>query len=96
MKKIRASFWIAGFCLAYWAGFYLFVFQDLYLSFDRTGDLLKILAPLALIANFVGTVLALSSRSERKTLTGLAVLLNTLPIAGILWFLWWLFFGVKL
>ena len=96
MKKVRASFWIAGFCLAYWAVFYPFVFSDLYLTFDTAGFLLKLLVPVVFVANLVGTVLGFASWSKRRTLAGLAAALNALPVMGLLWFVWWLFFGVKI
>ena len=96
MKRAHVSFWIATPCLVYWTAFYIFVFQDLYLTFDTAGFMFKMLLPVVLIANLVGVVLGLASWSEQRSRAILAGALNGLPIISILWLGWWLFFGVRI
>ena len=96
VRRLRASLWIAGICLVYWSLLYVFIFRDLYLVSGSTGFLLKTLAPFALIANLVGAGLGISSWSKGRVPAGIAILLNGVPVIGITWFVWWLFFGVKI
>ena len=74
----------------------MFVFRDLYLVFPSAGFLLKMLAPFALIAHVIGVGLGLASWPRGKARAGMAAALNTLPFIGILGFVWWLGFGVKI
>jgi len=96
MGKARASFWIAGVCLTYWTLLAVFIFHDLYLAFGSAGILLKTLAPFALIANLIGAAFGITSWSKSRAAASTATLLNALPIIGIMWFVWWLCFGVRI
>jgi len=96
MRKTRVSFWIAGVTWPYWAVVLVLIFQDMYLNFPTVGLLMKLLAPVAFIANLTGVGLALASWQKRRSLAGLAAGLNALPIIAVVWFAWWLCFGVKI
>lgn len=96
MGKIRASFWIGGLCLTYWAVLAMFIFSDLYLVNDADGFFLKLLAPGVLVANLIGIGLGLASWSTHRRAANAAILCNGLPVIGVAWFVWWLFFGVKI
>jgi hypothetical protein len=49
------SLLVFGFvAFAYWIGFYIFVFWDLYLSWPLAGLTVKALLPLVTLVNFVG------------------------------------------
>ena len=96
MRRCRVSFWIAGIGLLYWMHFYVFVFLDLYLVFPSAGFLLKMLVPFVLIAHLIGVGLGLASWPRGKARASMGTALNALPIIGILGFVWWLGFGVKI
>ena len=96
MKPERTSIWIGGIGLTYWPALAVFILRDLYLDYALVGTFLKLLTPCALLANLLGIGLGLASWRKNTTLACVAIGLNTLPIVGVLWFLWWLFFGLRI
>lgn len=96
MCKAGGSWWIAVVCLVYWIPLVLFVYFDLYLEFDSDLFFLKLLAPVVLVANIVGFSLGVQGRSGHRIMGLVAMVMNLLPIMGVLWFIWWLGFGVKI
>jgi hypothetical protein len=83
--------------LAYWVGFYAFVFYDGYLTWPSAGLLLKVLLPIALGVNIAGMVLAvIRFPAEKRSQKVAALTLHGAPLLAGVGFLWWLFFGVRI
>ncbi len=81
---------------AYWLLFYVCVFEDLYLTWFVGALALKLLFPIAFVANITGAVLALLSPMKDRLWRIAAVALNLAPPAAAAYFLWWLLFGVRI
>lgn len=96
MNRNNLAIAIAGVTWAYWAPFYVFIFRDLYLSWPAAAAVLKVLFPLALVANLAGVVLGLVFPAEGRLRAIGAVTLNAVPPVAAACFLWWLFFGVRI
>jgi hypothetical protein len=96
MRANRIPIWIAGITLPYWIILAIFILRDLYLVYDSFSLLLKAIAPLALIANLIGVGIGMALLPKHKAKAGWVVFLNLLPLIGMLYFIWWLFFGVKI
>lgn len=96
MRSNSLPFWIGGLVLPYWMLFYVFLFQDLYLTWHSTALLLKSLLPVALIANVAGVLLGIVQWKQRTWQGSAAVALNGLPLVALACVVWWLFFGVKI
>ena len=97
MKRIRLSLLIGFVLLPCWLLFYVFVFQDFYLSWPVAGMVLKVVLAPAPVANLVGILFALGSLpavGARRAFAG--IVLNGIPLLIGAWFLWWLFFGLRI
>jgi len=95
-EKIPRALLDSRYRFTYWTLFYVFIFHDLYLAFRSAGFLLKRLAPFVLIAHLIGVGLGLASWPRCKALASMATALNALPFIGLIGFVWWLWFGVKI
>ena len=89
-------FWILGISLPYWGFMGLFIFNDLYLIYRSTGFLLKAVLPFMLISNLVGVGIGILLLPRGKAKACAAIILNLLPLIGVICFAWWLFFGVDI
>lgn len=96
MKRHHLTIGIVFVTWAYWVSFYVCVFGDLYMQWLVRGLALKLLFPVALVANITGVVLALLSPMKGRLWRITAVALNIAPLAIAGYFLWWLFFGVRI
>jgi len=81
---------------AYWVTFYVCVFGEFYMTWLVGALALKLLFPVAFVANIAGVVLALLFPMNGRLWRIAAVILNAVPPAAAAYFLWWLFFGVKI
>jgi len=85
--------------LIYWLVFYIFVLNDLYLSHQFLGMILRVFFPIAILINIICTIYAiflLAKKKGRKFRNFAALILNIVPILGVIFFLSWLFFGIKI
>lgn len=81
---------------AYWVMFYAFVFQDWYLYNPLADSAVKLMLPLALLADIAGVILGCVI-AVRERLRGIMVIaLYGAPLLVGAGFLWWLCFGVKI
>lgn len=96
MRANSLPFWIGGLVVPYWLLLYVFLFQDLYLTWHSTALLLKSLLPAAVIANVAGVFLGVVQWKQRKLQGSVAVAVNGLPFVAAACVVWWLFFGVKI
>ena len=88
--------WIGWIALVYWVLFGVFLCGDLYLSWQTVGLLIKVLFPLACLANLFGLITALSLWKIRRREAAGLLLLHGPPLAAVAYGIWWLFFGVKI
>jgi hypothetical protein len=72
---------------------------DLNIYLSPAGYALKIILPLAVVGNVAGIVIAAAGilrRSDRRNTYIVGLVMNALPIAGIMALLLWLTFGFKM
>jgi len=96
MNRKRLLVFVGCGILLFWAIFYLYIFQDWYLTKPSMGFIIDVMAPIALIVNVVGVIFGCRIvRKEPRQGTIVLVLYGT-PLLMATWFFWWLFFGVKI
>jgi hypothetical protein len=96
MKRHHLTIWIVFVTWAYWVWFYVCVFGELYMTWLVGALALKLLFPVAFVANITGAVLALLFPMKGRLWRIAAVALNIAPLAIAGYCLWWLFFGVRI
>lgn len=82
--------------IVYWIIFYIFSLLDLYLSYPLFGDILKVFFPVAFTANFAGMFLGYLFCSSTRTAKIMICTLHGIPVLVALWFIWWLFFSIRI
>lgn len=87
---------IASITWVYWVLLYVCIFRDLYISWPSGALVMKLLSPVMLIANITGVVFGLLSPINGRLWRIGTIVLNAVPLVAAVWFLWWLFFGVKI
>jgi hypothetical protein len=87
---------IASITWVYWVLLYVFIFGDLYISWPSAALVMKVLSPVMLIANITGVVFSLLSPINGRFRRLGTIALNAVPPIAAAWFIWWLFFGVRI
>lgn len=85
--------------MPYWIFFVFDLFYDVHLTYYITGVLLKSLLPFAIVCNVVGCIagiISLAKKSGKKKLTLITLVLNSIPLGGILFILYWWMFIFKM
>jgi hypothetical protein len=96
MKRDHLTILIVFVTWVYWVSFYACIFEDLYMTWPIGALALKLLFPVAFVANITGVVMALLLPMKSRLWRIAAVALNAAPPAAAAYFLWWLVFGVKI
>lgn len=81
--------------LPYWIAFVIDLYFDVHLTHYAFGTFIKTMLPFALLCNVIGDIIAVVSLIKKrpgKRLSIAALVLNTLPLLGVGWILfWWTF-----
>lgn len=88
--------WLGWGALAYWVVMGFFLHADLYHSWPMLGWGLKLLCPLACLANLFGLITALSLWNVRRHEAARLFFLHGPPMAAVAFAVWWLFFAPKM
>jgi len=98
MKQDRNIIIIGSIISIYWLTFYYMIFQPF--GFSNSHEtllfILKIIAPIAIICGFIGTITSFLLFLKNKKRGIPLIILFGLPLFIVVIFIWWLFFGVKI